>query len=56
MLRTFFKINKLQFSKFATAIDSSERLRNIQLVTKTIFSGYKKPPNTILTLNTYSQS
>ena len=25
----FFKINELQFSEFATAIDSSERLRNI---------------------------
>ncbi len=25
----FFKINELQFSEFATVIDSSERLRNI---------------------------
>jgi hypothetical protein len=26
----FFKINELRFSEFATAIDSSERLRNIR--------------------------
>ena len=28
----FFKINELQFSEFATAIDSSERLRNISYI------------------------